>query len=96
VGANVFSYFFFQSSSPLATSMPNRSSEIPATIAISRAPRAVVTRSAISGEKRLCISRGWLSSLTFHSSFMSLTLAGVKTFSSLIQPVRPGSLPSVR
>jgi hypothetical protein len=32
VGANVLSYRFFQSSSPLATSMPNRSSEIPATI----------------------------------------------------------------
>ena len=62
----------------------------------SRAPRAVVTRSAISGEKRLCISRGLLSSLTFHSSFMSLTLASVKTFSSFIQPVRPGSLPSVK
>ena len=63
---------------------------MPATTAISRAPRAVVTRSAISGEKRLCISRGLLSSLTFHSSFMSLTLAVVKTFSSFIQPVRAG------
>ena len=42
----------------------------------------------MSGANRLCIARGVLSSFSFHSSFMPPTLAGVKTFSSLTQPVR--------
>ena len=31
----------------------------------------------ISGANRLCISRGWLSSFTFHNNVMSLTDAGL-------------------
>ena len=76
--------------------MPNRSSETPATTAISRVPCGVVTRSAMSGANRLCIARGVLSSFTFHSSFVLPTLAVVKTFSSRTQPVRALSTPSVR
>ncbi len=61
---------------PVATSMPNRSSETPATTASSRVPCAVVTRSAMSGANRLCIARGVLSSFTFHSSFMLADVGG--------------------
>ena len=52
------------------------------TTRICRVPRAVDTRSGTSGGKRLCISRGVLSSLVFQSSFMPETLRGVNTFSS--------------
>ena len=50
----------------------------------------------MSGANRLCIARGVLSSLIFHSSFDVPTLALVKIFSSRTQPVRPLSTPSVR
>ena len=79
---------------PVATSIPNRSSLTPATTPISRdALRRRRRFSAMSGENRLCIARGVLSSLSFHSSFVLPTLAGVKIFSSLTQPVRPLSTP---
>src|SRR3954467_9088158 len=76
--------------------MPDMSSDTPATTASSRVPCDVVTRSATSGAKRLCIARGVLSSFNFHNSFMLPTLAGVNTFSSRTQPVRALSNPSVR
>src|SRR4051812_31239371 len=76
--------------------MPKRSSVTPATTPNSRVPCAVVTRSAMSGANRLCIARGVLSNLIFHSSFELPTLAGVKIFSSFTQPVRSASTPSVR
>src|SRR5262245_42997640 len=81
---------------PVTTSMPNRSSETPATTASSRVPSGVVTRSATSGAKRLCIARGLLSSFSFQSNFMVPTFAGVNTFSSRTHPVRALSTPSVR
>ena len=37
---------------------------------ISRGPAGVCTSPTMSGGKRLCICRGWLSSCSFHSSFM--------------------------
>jgi hypothetical protein len=80
----------------VARSNAKISSETPATRPISRLPPAVVTLSAMSGAKRLCIERGVLSSLTRQRSFIEPTLAVVKIFSSFTQPVRPLSMPSVR
>jgi hypothetical protein len=48
------------------------------------------------GANRLCIARGVLSSVTFHSSAVRATLAVVKIFSSRTHPVRALSTPSVR
>ena len=84
------------SGSPFATSMAKRSAGTPAGTAMSRTPCGVLTRSAMSGAKRLCISRGVLGSLIFHSSFMLPTFEVVKIFSSLTHPVRAASTPSVR
>src|SRR5262245_46937194 len=70
-------------------------SETPVTITICLGPPAVETRPTTSAGSRLCISRAWLSSLTFHSSFMLLTLAVVRMRSSRCQAVRCGSPPSV-
>src|SRR5262249_11705839 len=70
-------------------------SETPVTITICLGPFAVETRPTTSAGNRLCSSRGWLSSLIFHSSFMSLTLAAVIMRSSRCQAVRCESPPSV-
>jgi hypothetical protein len=69
---------------------------MPAKIASSRAPLAVVTPETVTGAKRLCICRGVLLSFTFHSSFIVATLVVLKTFSFFSHPVRPLSTPSVR
>src|SRR2546428_4250924 len=69
--------------------------EPPATTAISFSPPGVRTLPAISGGNRLCICRGWLSSLIFHSSFISFTLPFVRLFSFRCHAVRGGSPPSV-
>ena len=69
---------------------------MPANTASSRAPRGVVTPETVTGANRLCICRGVLLILVFHSSFMEPTLAVVKIFSFFSQPVRPLSTPSVR
>ncbi len=92
----MLSNFFSQIISPVATSIAYSSSEMPAKIASSRAPRAVVTPDTVSGANRLCICRGVLLTLIFHSSFIEPTLAVVKTFSFFNHPVRPLSTPSVR
>src|SRR5437867_3925345 len=70
-------------------------SETPATTATSLSPLGVLTLPAMSGGKRLCICRGWLSSLTFHSSFISFTLSFVRIVSFRCHAVRCGSPPSV-
>src|SRR5262245_56981390 len=70
-------------------------SDTPVTITICLGPLAVLTRPTTSAGSRLCISRGWLSSLSFHSSFMSLTLAVVSAVSFCCQAVRCGLPPSV-
>src|SRR5215813_10422218 len=70
-------------------------SETPVTITICLGPLAVLTRPTIRAGNRLCIWRGWLSSLIFHSSFTFLTLAVVRICSSCCQAVRRGLPPSV-
>src|SRR3989454_8740875 len=70
-------------------------SETPATTAISFSPPGVRTLPAISGGKGLCICHGWLSSLIFHSSFISFTLPFVRLVSFRCHAVRCGSPPSV-
>src|SRR2546428_8226220 len=70
-------------------------SDTPATTAISLSPSRVLTLPAMSGGKRLCICRGWLSSLIFHSSFISFPLSFVRIVSFRCQAVRCGSPPSV-
>src|SRR4051794_9937360 len=95
-GAQVLSKCFFQSCAPVAASSANRSSETPATIRTSFVPLAVFTPVAMSGGKRLCISRGTLSSFVFQRSFIFRTLFTSKDLSSLSHPVRPLSAPSIR
>ena len=68
---------------------------MPATTAISFGPSAVVTSLTISGGKRLCIWRGWLSSCSFQASFMFLTLSLVMSVSLRCQAFFCGSPPSV-
>src|SRR5665213_1746117 len=58
-------------------------------------PFAVVRLLMMRGGNSACIWRGTLSSLIFHKSFMSLTLAGDRSFSSCCQPVRCEFPPSV-
>src|SRR3982751_4058884 len=70
-------------------------SETPATIAISFTPSAVATLPAISGGNSECICRGWLTSLIFQSSFMSLTFVLFRIVSLRCHAVRCGSPPSV-
>src|SRR5215470_18882914 len=70
-------------------------SDTPVTITICLGPLAVETRPTTSAGNRLCSSRAWLSSLIFHSSFMSLALAVVIMRSSRCQAVRCESPPSV-
>src|SRR5262245_12121785 len=70
-------------------------SETPVTITICLGPLAVLTRPTTSAGKRLCNSRGWLSSLIFHSSVILLTLAVVSVVSFRCQAVRCGLPPSV-
>src|SRR5918994_826242 len=70
-------------------------SETPATTAICLCPLAVVALPTISGGNSECICRGSLSSLIFHSSFMSLTLPVVRIVSFCCQAVRRESAPSV-
>src|SRR5215475_12872777 len=67
----------------------------PVTITICLGPLAVEARPTTRAGSRLCIWRGSLSSLIFHSSFMSLTLAVLRIFSSRCQAVRCGLPPSV-
>ena len=47
-----------------------------------------MTPETATGADRLCICRGVLFILVFHSSFMEPTLAVVKIFSFFSQPVR--------
>ena len=86
---------FVHSSVPLSTSIAKMLSDTPATIAISFGPAAVVTLPAMSGGNSECIWRGWLATLTFHSSFMSLTLSLLRIVSLRCHAVRCGSPPSV-
>src|SRR5262245_50970278 len=94
-GVHVFTKCFFQSSSPLSTSIAKMLSETPATLAICFVPLAVVTFSTIRGGNSACIWRTSLSSLIFQSSFVSRTLDVVKIFSSFCQAVRCTFPPSV-
>ena len=55
----------------------------------------MLTRPAISSGNSECIWRTSLSSLVFHSSFMSLTLSVLRIFSSFCQAVRWTLPPSV-
>src|SRR5215470_3947008 len=70
-------------------------SETPVTITICLGPVLVSTPPTTSAGNKLCISRGWLSSLSFQRSFMSLTLAVVSVVSFCCQAVRCGLPPSV-
>src|SRR5437762_11161438 len=70
-------------------------SDDPATIATCLGPLDVFTRPTIRGGKSECITRGSLSSLIFHRSFMFLTLSVVRIFSSFCHAVRCGLPPSL-
>src|SRR6266705_3655581 len=70
-------------------------SETPVARAISLGPLLVVTWPAIKTGSSECVSRGMLSVLTFHSSFIFLTLSVVRIFSSFCHAVRCGLPPSV-
>src|SRR5262249_14259577 len=70
-------------------------SDTPVTTAISFGPVFVVTRLTTSVGNMECISRGTLSVLTFHRSFMLLTFAIESVLSSFCHAVRCGLPPSV-
>src|SRR5262245_5531722 len=70
-------------------------SEDPAVMANCLGPSGIITRSMIKGGNRECMTRGWLSSLSFQRSFISFTLERVRIFSSFCQAVRCGLPPSV-
>src|SRR5205085_2322474 len=58
-------------------------------------PLLVFSRLTTSVGSIECISRGWLSVLIFHKSFMFLTFSVVRIFSSFCHAVRCGLPPSV-
>src|SRR5215471_14470312 len=70
-------------------------SDTPVTTLISLGPLLVVTRPTIKAGSSECISRGTLSVLTFHRSFIFFTFSVVSVFSSFCQAVRCGLPPSV-
>ena len=63
-------------------------SEMPATTATCLGPAAVLTRPTMSGGNSACISRGSLSVLYFHSSFIPFTFDTFRMRSFFCQAVR--------